>query len=114
MRVVIAEALKGRVYGPDDYVFLNKGKPYTHNALSLIFRRTREMAKYEVTLNEFGRHSWATQRLEEGWSFSQVSMFLLNSAEMVEKKYSNITPAVRKAIINLHSGSCLKKKNARK
>jgi len=103
MVAILSIALADRVYGPDDYVFLNKGEPYTMNALGKIFLKARKKAGYyKVELNEFGRHSWATQRLSEGWSFSQVAMFLLNSAAVVEKRYANVTRATRQAVIELH------------
>lgn len=106
MVAVLKEALADRVYGPEEYVFLNKGKYYTMNALGKIFLKARKKAGYyKVGLNEFGRHSWATQRLSEGWSFSQVAMFLLNSATVVEKRYANVTRATRQAVIELHKRS---------
>jgi len=102
---IIRQALAGRVYGPEDYVFINPRSdgPYTMQALGKIFIRARKKAGFQaITLNEFGRHSWATQRLNEGWTFEQVALFLLNSADMVRKRYAKVTKAARVAVINMH------------
>ena len=111
---IILEALAGRVYGPEDYVFINPrtGGSYTMHALGKIFSRAREKARFQsITLNEFGRHSWATQRLNEGWSFEQVALFLLNSAEVVRKRYARVTKAARVAVINIHKNRRSRKEN---
>jgi len=101
---ILKNALKDRIYGPDDYVFINpkNGFFYNYNEIGKILMQGRKKAEYDVELNEFGRHSWATQRLSEGWSYDQVAAFLLNTAAVVEKNYTNVDVAVRKSIINLH------------
>ncbi|VAX15667.1 hypothetical protein MNBD_NITROSPINAE01-1728 [hydrothermal vent metagenome] len=102
--VILKKALKDRIYGPDDYLLINpkNGSFYNYNEIGKIFMRARKKAEYNVELNEFGRHSWATQRLSEGWSYDQVAAFLLNTAAVVEKNYTNVNVAVRKSIISLH------------
>lgn len=109
---IIHRALEGRVYGPDGWVFVNPrtGEHLTSGALKETFRRARLKAGYAVSLNEFGRHSWATQRLAEGWTFDHVAMFLLNSAVVVERRYANVTTAVRRSIIDMHAARAGKEK----
>ncbi len=99
----LQSALSGRVYGPEDWVFINPltGGHYTHRAVGNIFARAKKATGYKVTLNEFGRHSRATQRLDAGWTYEEVSRFLLNTAAQVEKAYANTTKATRTAIIHL-------------
>jgi len=111
---IVRESLAGRVYGPEDYVFINpkSGGPYTMNALGNLFSRARKIAGFQnITLNEFGRHSWATQRLSEGWSFEQVALFLLNTAEIVKDRYARVTKAARIAVINMHKNTRRRKEN---
>ena len=105
---IIRESLAGRVYGPDSRVFINPEhgaaeRPYTHRALANVYDRARRRAKYSVDLNEYGRHSWATQKINEGWSFDQVAVFLMDRVSTVEANYVNITAATRQAVIDLHS-----------
>jgi integrase len=115
MVAVLKEALADREVGPDDYVFINpnKGKEFSHDDLTKILiraiqrltekRRAEGIAiDYHVTLNEFARHSWATQRIDDGWSFEQVSAFLLNSPQVVASNYANITKGTRQKILDLH------------
>ncbi|MGK7345055.1 MAG: tyrosine-type recombinase/integrase [Candidatus Nitrospinota bacterium M3_3B_026] len=102
---IIKRALKGRVYGPDCFVFADRrtGDAFTHSQVEGPFKTARRKAGYTISLNEFGRHSWATQRLSEGWTFDHVATFLLNTASVVENRYANVTTAVRRSIIDLHS-----------
>lgn len=104
---LLRKAIAGRT-ALDDYVFLNPTTKRGYKAVTLntIFRRARKAAGFlTITTNEFGRHSWATQRLNEGWSFDQVAIFLLNSPEVVRKRYANVTRATRTAILQLHARS---------
>lgn len=105
----LKEIVDDRISG---HVFINPNclKPYTHNALRHIFDDARTAAGYDITLNEFGRHSWATQRLSEGWTYDQVAMFLLNTAAVVEERYANVNVAVRRAVVELHQTKKKKKK----
>lgn len=105
LAAIVGQALAGRMYGPDDYVFSNphSGEHYTHRALNNLYDRARKKVGFgHVELNEFGRHSWATQRITEGWSYDQVAMFLLNSPQVVAQRYANVTIATRMAVIDLH------------
>ncbi len=103
MVAIYKEATKDRICRPMDYVFLNsQGRHFLHTSLSTVFDKARKKAGYNIALNEFGRHSWATQRIEAGWSFDQVAQFLLNTGVMVEQKYANVTKATRAAILKLH------------
>lgn len=106
LRSVIGDRISG-------YVFINPncGKPYTHNMLRRIFEDARKTAGYTISPNEFGRHSWATQRLAEGWTYDQVAMYLLNTATVVEKRYANVNVAVRRAVIKLHQTNKRKNKS---
>lgn len=102
---LFSQAISNRTCGPDDYLIINPntGKPYKAVTLNSIFRKARKKAEFpSVTLNEFGRHSWATQRLNEGWSFDQVALFLLNSPDVVRRRYVNVTKATRSAVIEIH------------
>ncbi len=104
---IFRKAIGGRS-GLDDFVFINTitGRGYKAVTLNSIFRNAREKAGFlTITANEFGRHSFATRKIEEGWSFDHVSVFLLNSPEVVRKRYANVTRATRSAILRLHSKS---------
>ncbi len=102
---IMREALNGRVYGPNDYVFINPetGGPYTHNSIGKAFDKAKRRAGLDITMNEFGRHSWATQKLSEGWSYTDIAMFLLDTVVTVERNYANVTKATRKAVLELKS-----------
>jgi integrase len=106
MVAVVREALEGRVYGPQDYVFINPstGRAYTHKSLGCAFEKARKRVGIDITMNEFGRHSWATQKLAEGWSFSEVAIFLLDAVATVENNYANVTKATRRAVLTLKQG----------
>ena len=93
---IFRKAIGGRA-GLDDFVFINSntGRGYKAVTLNSIFRDAREKAGFlTITANEFGRHSFATRKIEEGWSFDHVSVFLLNSPEVVRKRYANVTRAL--------------------
>lgn len=101
---VFREALKDRIFRKNDYVFINpeSGKPWTHRALDSMYRRVAKKAGYpKVTLEMFGRHSWVTQRLDEGWTYTDISKWTLNTEAVLQKYYANVTKATRAAVIAL-------------
>ena len=105
---IIMESLsfKDGIYGPDDFVFSNPrtGGQYTMNSLLKVFYRIRKKAGFpSITLKGFGRQSFATQRLNEGWSYAEVGLFLLNTAQVVKDRYAVVTKAARVAVINFHN-----------
>ena len=106
-RTLLREALEGRIYGPDSFVFVNPNqglvKPYTHGALAHIFESASKRAGYALEINEFGRHSWATQKINEGWSFKDVAIFLLDRAETIESCYANVTSATRLSTLRINA-----------
>ncbi len=105
LKAILKEVLKDRVYSPEDYVFINSesGKPYTQSVLDKIFTKARKKAGYKVTLNEFGRHSFAVQLLESGATYTQVAVALNNTAQVVEKNYSKWNVAEKAKIINMRN-----------
>ena len=52
----------------------------------------------EATLEVFGRHSWVTQRLDEGWTYTDISHYTLNDAATLQRLYSNVTKATRRSV----------------
>lgn len=103
LKAILKDALKDRVYGPDDWVFLNpdSGKHYTQSTADKIFTDARKKTGYKITLNEFGRHSFAVQHLAAGASYTQVAVLLNNTAEVVEKNYSRWNTAQRAKILKM-------------
>lgn len=103
LREIANKAMAGRVCGPDDYLFINPrcNNHYTHRSIGGIFERLKKRAGYEVTLNEFGRHSFAVQLLQSGATYTQVAAMLGNSAQVVEANYSTWDVAMKAEIINL-------------
>ena len=101
---IFTSALKNRIVGPDDFVFINPelGKPWTHNQLDGVFRRASKKAGYiRVTLEMFGRHSWVTKKMNEGWNFTEISSWSLNSVAVLQSRYANVTKATRQKVIEL-------------
>ena len=101
---IFRDALKGRAYGPSDYVFVNPrtGRPWTHCALDRVYKKAATKAGYpKVTLEMFGRHSWVTKKLNEGWTYTKISTWTLNTVAVLEAFYANVTKATRVAIIEM-------------
>lgn len=103
LKAILADALKDRIYGPDDWVFINpnSGKAYTLRSLDAIFRKAQKLTGYKITLNEFGRHSFAVQHLAEGATYTQVAVLLNNTAEVVETNYSRWNTAQKAKILSI-------------
>jgi hypothetical protein len=96
-----AEAIRTREGNLDDFVFVHPqtGKAYQHQTLDKFFREARDALGYpEATLEVFGRHSWVTQRLDEGWTYTDISHYTLNDASTLQKFYANVTKATRRSI----------------
>lgn len=87
---------------PDDFLFLNqKGAHIGHSVLSRKFAETVDKLNYRITLNQFMRHSWATQKLDDGWTFDQISIFLSNDSSQVKESYTNVTTITKENIIKM-------------
>jgi hypothetical protein len=84
---------------PDPGINSNNGSFYKQNALDTVFQKARAKTGYKITLNEFGRHSFAVQHLAEGASYTQVAVLLNNTAEVVEKNSSRWNVAQKAKIL---------------
>ena len=100
---ILQRALSGRVYSADDYVFLNPktGGYYREKTLAAIFAKAASRAGLKITLNEFGRHSYAVQMLTSGATYTQVAVMLNNSADVVEKNYSRWNVSEKAKILEM-------------
>ena len=101
---IIKMALADRKVNSNDPLFTNgrSGQAYTHRSLDNKFRRARIKAGYpDITLEQFGRHSWVKQRLDEGWSFTEISHQTLNDVGTLQKFYANVTVRNRRAVTPL-------------
>ncbi len=98
---ILNVALKDRIYGPDDFVFLNRERPYTDNSIRRIFERARKKAGYRVTLNEFGRHSMGLQLRQAGATYSDIADILGNTVEIAKKNYSHCEAVSKAKILEL-------------
>ncbi len=113
---IVREALKDRIVQPDSYIFVNprNGKAITHHVINNIFYRARQATGYtEITLEQFGRHSWVKKRLDAGWGFTQISHYTLNNVATLQKFYANVTVTNRK-VIDLRTNPRLKKASSEK
>ena len=75
------------------FVFSREGKPYTPKSLNRIWKRASKKAnkKYKTpVLNPYNslRHSWATQRLNEGFSLDEISHVLGHTTTTMSKRYA--------------------------
>ncbi|MBF0169777.1 MAG: hypothetical protein HQK87_01585 [Nitrospinae bacterium] len=98
---LVRGALTGREGSLEDFVFIHPrtGKPYQHQTLDKIFGEARKALGYpEATLEVFGRHSWVTQRFDEGWSYTDISHYTLNDVATLQKFYANVTKATRRTV----------------
>jgi len=73
--------------------FSHKGKPYTSRKLYRLWERASKKAnkKYGVQiLNVYNsmRHSWACQRLNQGFSLDQISTVMGHSSTQMSKRYA--------------------------
>ncbi|MFW2330854.1 MAG: hypothetical protein ACN4E2_00945 [Nitrospinota bacterium] len=73
-------AKRGQLF-PADFLFLNKREPYKiFYSLSGV-RSAIAKLNYKITLDQFIRHLWATQRLDDGWTFDHISIFLSKGSD---------------------------------
>lgn len=101
LKKILRGALKDRICNPEDFIFLNRGKAYTGNALRHIFIKARKKAGYTVTLNEFGRHSMGLQLRQAGASYSDIADILGNTVEVAKNNYSHCESARKAKILEL-------------
>lgn len=100
----IQKALAGRVYGPDDFVFSpdGSGRHYNSYRLTAVYNAAAEAAGYgHVALNEFGRHSMASQIINGGGSVQDAADQLNNTSGVVRATYGKISAAKRGRVIRL-------------
>ncbi len=102
----LRSAMGARI-GAGDWVFVNPnhrdGRPYTHRAVAGIFDKARKETGINTTLQDASRHSWATQKLNAGWDFHQIGLFLLDDAATVKNFYADVTPYTRAKVIEMHT-----------
>jgi len=75
------------------FLFSHKGKPYTSKKLYRIWERASKKAnkKYGVQiLNVYNsmRHSWACQRLNQGFPLDQISTVMGHTSTQMSKRYA--------------------------
>ncbi len=75
---------------PDEYVFLNKaGRPYHPESMRKIWHRARKKAGIpEISMYHGTRHSWATDRLKQGFSLEMLSKALGHADRASVEKYA--------------------------
>ena len=100
---IIRRSLAGRVYGPDDFVFVHKDDKgawahYSHSLLSDIFKRAVSATGYKVKLNELSRHSMASKLFNAGATGEEVAAVLNNTSGTATRHYI-VTSAARRGKI---------------
>jgi len=66
------------------------GDHLQHQIIGELFVKAREALGYgeEITLETFGRHCWVTQRLDEGWTYTDISHYTLNDPKVLMDYYA--------------------------
>lgn len=84
------------------FLFLDdKGKPYTKRKLERIFNRARDKAGIkDLTLYQWGRHSFASQAINRGVSQNIVGAFLGHSDARTTKRYAHTNIEGLKLVFN--------------
>ena len=100
---ILKQALKDRVYGPDDFVFLNRiGRHYTDSRLRKIYNKARKQSGYlSISLNVFGRHSKGLQLKFAGASDEEIADILGNTPEIVRQTYTHVEAGRKAKILSL-------------
>ncbi|MBI5814468.1 MAG: tyrosine-type recombinase/integrase [Nitrospinae bacterium] len=97
---IIKCALKGRITGPESFVFAyqvprtKRWHHYTKDYLYKIYDKARDKAglSKEATPYAFSRNSMASQLAQAGASDDQIAMGLDNSSQVVRKHYKHVFP----------------------
>lgn len=93
------------IYLGQQCIFVNaeNGRAWTHRQLDGVYRRAALKAGFsKVTLEMFGRHSWVTNKLNEGWSLTDVAHWALDRVSTIESHYANVTAAVRQSVMDIN------------
>lgn len=101
---VIHRALAGRVYALDDFVFSPKGDGENYGSFKLteVYKTAAKAAGYEhVTLNEFGRHSIASQIINAGGTVQDAADQLNNTSGVIRATYGKVSADKRGRVIKL-------------
>jgi len=117
LRQIVESAVGGRNnLAAEDWLFINprSGKPYTHNVVRNLWYRARKKAGLSAGINMGTRHSWATQRIAEGFQPHEVAMFQGNSGKIVERRYVDTNPDVKRQVMEFRQASSKSVKNAKK
>jgi len=122
VRHIIEKTLKGRVYGPQTFIFeyqhkmTKKWVHYTKDSLQAAYTAARDKAEVskEATLYSFTRHSMASQLAEAGANNDQIADVLDNSGKVVQERYKTVTVKNRDNVYSLLSAKTEPKKAGRK
>jgi len=71
------------------YVFINSqtGNPYTKN-IGTVWRKAAKKIEVNIPLKNCTRHSWGSQRLNEGFSYEEIAAVLGHDIKMTQDVYT--------------------------
>ena len=103
LKEIFEIVLKNRVYGFDDFIFINRaGHYYKDSGLRKIFNFAKKKAGYSTyTLNVFGRHSKGLQLKMAGATDEEIASILGNTAKIVNETYTHVEAGSKAKILSL-------------
>lgn len=72
------------------FVFTKQGEPYHEKALIKIWNRACERAGVKITMYQGLRHSWASQRLNEGVSLTVIGASMGHTNPTTTRRYAHL------------------------